>query len=218
MTVRRSATLANQPDPRTQRTRELLYEALVRLIKAKGFDRLTVVDIAASARVNRNTFYRHYHDKHHMVRMILEESVETPSRLSSRAVPDEDPSCLKITCVLERIFDHFARHDQLFLSLLGRNGNSWFESCLRNFWLEREDDWLLPLASATGNEVCASDEATVVIAANVMAALVVWWFKDGRPCSSRALSEWCVQFFTGGLSAITTLKSEQKHPLEPSGG
>jgi AcrR family transcriptional regulator len=50
-------------DPRIVRTRKLLQQALVNLMKEKQFDSLSVQDIAEAATINRATFYDHYPDK-----------------------------------------------------------------------------------------------------------------------------------------------------------
>jgi AcrR family transcriptional regulator len=50
-------------DPRILRTRRLLQQALVKLMKEKQFDTISVQDIADSATINRATFYDHYPDK-----------------------------------------------------------------------------------------------------------------------------------------------------------
>jgi AcrR family transcriptional regulator len=50
-------------DPRILRTRKLLQQALVNLMKEKEFDSISVQDIAESATINRATFYDHYPDK-----------------------------------------------------------------------------------------------------------------------------------------------------------
>jgi len=50
-------------DPRVRRTRQLLQEALENLLKTKGFEELSVQDIADAATVNRATIYDHYTDK-----------------------------------------------------------------------------------------------------------------------------------------------------------
>jgi AcrR family transcriptional regulator len=50
-------------DPRILRTRRLLQQALVKLMKEKGFDAVSVQDIAEAATINRATFYDHYPDK-----------------------------------------------------------------------------------------------------------------------------------------------------------
>jgi len=77
-------------DPRIRRTRQLLQGALWSLLKIKGFDEISVQDIADSATVNRATFYDHYTDKY----ALLEASVAA----SFHALLDErkvtyDASC-----------------------------------------------------------------------------------------------------------------------------
>jgi AcrR family transcriptional regulator len=50
-------------DPRIRRTRQLLQGALRTLMQSKGFEEISVQDIAEEATVNRATFYDHYADK-----------------------------------------------------------------------------------------------------------------------------------------------------------
>ena len=50
-------------DPRVKRTRELLQQALGKLLETKEFEKISVQDITDEATVNRATFYAHYPDK-----------------------------------------------------------------------------------------------------------------------------------------------------------
>lgn len=50
-------------DPRIRRTRQLLQQALDKLLEKKELDKISVQDIAAAATLNRATFYDHYADK-----------------------------------------------------------------------------------------------------------------------------------------------------------
>ena len=50
-------------DRRKQRTHEQLQKALVELIRERGYDALTIQDIAERANVGRTTFYLHYNSK-----------------------------------------------------------------------------------------------------------------------------------------------------------
>ena len=50
-------------DPRIRRTRQLLQQALGKLLENKEMDKISVQDIAEAATVNRATFYDHYADK-----------------------------------------------------------------------------------------------------------------------------------------------------------
>src|ERR1700690_1925078 len=62
--VKMSSTDLNQKeDPRVKRTRLLLEQAFMVVLKEKGFQTITVQDIAQRAGVNRATFYAHFEDK-----------------------------------------------------------------------------------------------------------------------------------------------------------
>src|ERR1700737_2854098 len=50
-------------DPRIRRTRQLLQEALAKLLETKEFEKISVQDITDAATVNRATLYDHYADK-----------------------------------------------------------------------------------------------------------------------------------------------------------
>jgi AcrR family transcriptional regulator len=50
-------------DPRIRRTRQLLQQALGKLLEKQEFDEISVQDIAEAATVNRATFYDHFADK-----------------------------------------------------------------------------------------------------------------------------------------------------------
>lgn len=55
-------------DRRTLRTRQALHQALIRLVMARGYDAITVADIADAANVGRSTFYAHFTDKADLLR------------------------------------------------------------------------------------------------------------------------------------------------------
>ena len=60
--------LSNSPpeeklDPRVKRTRALIQQAFMDLLKEKGFQGITVQDVTQKAEINRATFYAHFPDK-----------------------------------------------------------------------------------------------------------------------------------------------------------
>jgi AcrR family transcriptional regulator len=61
-------------DPRVRRTRQLLQDALRRLLEQKGFDNISVQDITEAATLNRATFYAHYPDKFALLEELIRVS------------------------------------------------------------------------------------------------------------------------------------------------
>jgi len=55
-------------DRRARKTRQALHQSLMRLIVERGYDAITVADIADAANVGRSTFYAHFTDKEDLLR------------------------------------------------------------------------------------------------------------------------------------------------------
>jgi AcrR family transcriptional regulator len=71
-------------DPRIRRTRELLQQALAKLLDSREFEKISVQDITDGATVNRATFYAHYPDKFALLECLVAGQFNT--LLSERGV------------------------------------------------------------------------------------------------------------------------------------
>lgn len=67
-------------DPRVKRTRQMLEQSFMEAINEKGFQAVSVQDIAERAGVNRATFYAHFEDKYalldHSIRQGFRQELE----------------------------------------------------------------------------------------------------------------------------------------------
>ncbi|MCM3225827.1 TetR/AcrR family transcriptional regulator [Terribacillus saccharophilus] len=63
----------NSTSKRRNRTKEHFREALIKLIKKKGYHAVTVKDIVEEAAYNRSTFYFHYQDKIELAEDLLDK-------------------------------------------------------------------------------------------------------------------------------------------------
>lgn len=52
----------NENDLRVKKTREAIETAFLKLMKEKPIEKITVTELATHARINKGTFYLHYHD------------------------------------------------------------------------------------------------------------------------------------------------------------
>lgn len=62
-------------DLRILKTRKAIKEAFLMLVQTKGYERITIQDIAEKAMINRNTFYLHYVDKPDLMEKLCQESI-----------------------------------------------------------------------------------------------------------------------------------------------
>lgn len=65
-----SGNTTESTDPRALRSRQMLMEALLRLLNRKEFDEISIQEIADEATLNRATFYLHYPDKNALLQAM----------------------------------------------------------------------------------------------------------------------------------------------------
>lgn len=58
-------------DPRVRRTRQMLEQALEKLLREKSYHQISVGEIAQAATVNRATFYDHFLDKSDLLESLV---------------------------------------------------------------------------------------------------------------------------------------------------
>jgi AcrR family transcriptional regulator len=78
--------MSGKHDRRSQRTRHLVGEAFVQLLKEKGYRAITVSDIIERADVGRSTFYSHFHDKDDFFVRELDRVIE----VLSHKIPNQE--------------------------------------------------------------------------------------------------------------------------------
>jgi AcrR family transcriptional regulator len=68
--------MSNETDLRIIKTRRLIRDAFVKLLDRKGFNKITINNIADMAMINRSTFYLHYSDKYDLLQQTMEEAMQ----------------------------------------------------------------------------------------------------------------------------------------------
>ncbi len=70
------------------RSKRLIREALVSLMRAKPFEKITITDIVKEADINRGTFYAHFKDTSEVLESIKENAVEELNEAFGAMTPD----------------------------------------------------------------------------------------------------------------------------------
>ena len=81
------ASRVNPDDPRVKRTRKLIQQSFLTLLKEQDFDSITIQDIADQAELNRATFYTHFQDKYELLELQLGEMFQM---ITSKMTPQPD--------------------------------------------------------------------------------------------------------------------------------
>jgi AcrR family transcriptional regulator len=107
-------------DRRVRRSRRELHRALIELSIEKGYDAVTVDDLASRADIARRTFYAHYVDKDDLLRAIVDELLADLLN-SVDAVQPTDMRSLRGT-VVKQMFAHGQDHRDVYRVILAGAG------------------------------------------------------------------------------------------------
>lgn len=100
-------------DARVLQTRQALRRALLELIDTRPLEQITIREIAATAGVGYNTFFRHYEGKDELVRAIVSEELSELIELSISTLDASDSSRAALA-----LCEFVSQHEALWSTLL----------------------------------------------------------------------------------------------------
>lgn len=194
-------------DPRVRRTRQLLRQALWELIPEKGYEAITIQDIADRATLNRTTFYLHYHDKADLLYQgIAEVFDELTSRDPQPELVGDKLSSIGTKMAITHDFKHFAENYEFYRAMLGRHGVWGFFFQLQEYIYETT---ARRLEAALGDLPSGPIPADFVL--NYIAAAYIgvirWWIKCEMPYPPEEMASRLVWIYSYGIYRALGLES-----------
>jgi len=182
-------------DPRVVRTHKLLREALVGLIAERGYDAITVRDIAERATLNRATFYLHFRDKEDLLNRGFEEiwaelSPENP-------FPQAPHGQLSLDATRDKVrtdFEHLAKYAAVYRAMIGKDGVGSFVRRMQEHVQQTIAHRLQPLVARRR----ASDpplEIVLRFVASAYVGLMRWWVENDMPLTADEMADKIVQLY-----------------------
>jgi len=131
--------LSNSEDRRARRSRRLLKQGLMELLREKKFSSISVRDITERMDMNRGTFYLHFTDTYDLL-----QSVEEDVLRDAQAMIDEHRQEMEQAPTLRPIFEplleYIVEHRNICDSLFGNNASSDFTGRVHQLIYENGSD------------------------------------------------------------------------------
>ncbi len=120
--MKRGVILKEKTDLRIVKTKKILFNSLLNLMKIKNFEKIKISDICEESLVNRSTFYAHYDDKYELLIDLFEER-----KLSLLKVfeDNENKAFSKeyLMELLSILIDHIEENKEIYSAILANNRN-----------------------------------------------------------------------------------------------
>lgn len=177
-------------NPTALQSQQWLSDSLVALMEEKPFSQITVMDICKHADLSRQTFYNFFKSKEEILRFCLQQKYEEQFyKYRSRQT-------LSVSEMTEA-FSHVLTENEKLLSAMIKNDLDGIifdeiSKCISLFAnrfvsVERNNE-LFPYSKA--------------LLSGALAHLLVYWFKQENPISSKQLTNLLMDFFYGNLYEV----------------
>ncbi|WP_339816453.1 TetR/AcrR family transcriptional regulator [Paenibacillus sp. FSL R7-0216] len=163
-------------DRRIMKSRQAIMEAFVALLGEKGFDKVTINDIAERANVNRGTVYLHFTDKFDLQEQCIETYLQ---QLIESCQPAGEMTPGSARELLLQTFEFLEAHAPIYSILITGKGNPVFRERMMVFMRQGITDYL----STNGIPSGISREVEVQFLASGAVSLMEWWIEEGMPYS-----------------------------------
>jgi AcrR family transcriptional regulator len=186
--------MSDKQDRRSQRTRQLVGDAFVQLLRERGYSAITVSDIIERADIGRSTFYSHYQDKDDLFVAQLDQVIEMLSQHMPN--PRELPFFPSLG-----LFRHVSEEYELYKAIVWTPGIDLFIKHLQTSLSHRIEQGF--------QESGWKFETPVPVMANFIAGsfltLLKWWLENKMVYSPEQME---AMFKKLTMSGIEKMKSE----------
>jgi AcrR family transcriptional regulator len=185
--------MKDKQDRRSQRTRHLVGEAFVQLLREKGYSTITVSDIIQRADIGRSTFYSHFRDKEDLFVSQLDRVIE----VLSHHLPDQREIPFFPSLGL---FRHVGEEYELYKTILWTPGIDLFVKHLQTSLSHRIEQGF--------HERGRKFEIPIPVMASFIAGsfltLLKWWLENKMVYSPEEMDAMFKKLTMAGIETIQT--------------
>ncbi|MDK2964964.1 TetR/AcrR family transcriptional regulator [Lacrimispora sp.] len=185
--------MSNENDLRIIKTRRLIRDAFIELLEIKGFNGITINNIADRAMINRSTFYLHYTDKYDLLQQTMEEALKnilqlvTPEMHIIEGKLEYDSFVQNITSILKII----ERDATLYKIILNNKEMSGISEKFENALIEKLD-------ICFPDHILISKDLFLEMITSLYMSAIKWWLNNDMKYSPNFMAEQLVKLLVVG--------------------
>jgi len=202
--------MPKRTDLRVQRTRKMIIDAFLKLVATKGYNAVTIQDIADEAMINRATFYAHFKDKQDLYDSIFgfTLSVFTAIFDSQQLVNGNRIRIKRIEDLLTQIYITIQQNKAFFLTIMDNNFNQHLRQSLAEIIAEKYAAVFSRL-KITENEIEVPLDFIIEYMTSIFTSTLHWWITSGTDMTPNHLA--CLVIKLVGNGHLTVLGIEIEH-------
>lgn len=173
--------MSGKTDLRVLRTRQSIRMAFYELIKEKGYEAITIQDIADRAMINRNTFYLHHQNKPDLLDTCTDELLSELKNVIVLCPFNMSPFQIStLETVMQTVLEHISQNTTFYYAMLIEENRIYrFRAKMENIIKDKlNEGWDLAQGSSP---LAISKELLLEYLVSSFMGIVVWWIKNDLP-------------------------------------
>lgn len=197
-------------DLRVRRTKKLIVEAFIQLIEEKGYDSITIQDIADKAMINRATFYAHFKDKKDLYEQLLLLAVDSfASILNSIPVIEGNSLQLKkVQLSLTQVFKKIRHNQEFFLTLTEGTSALLFREKLSDLLYSQYEEIFSKL-KITESDMEVPVDFIIEYMTSIFIGTVHWWVKTDSDFPPEHMAKLVIKLVGNGHLTVLGIEVEK---------
>jgi AcrR family transcriptional regulator len=191
-------------DPRARRSRRMLRDGLIALMKEREYGEISVSDIAERADLNRATFYLHYTDKQDLLQQCIDDILsEIAEHFQHIALETNLVDASKVELMLLNMFEFIAQNADFYKVMLSK-GDVQFTNKWQDLFREKLKHRIF---SQQPQMKIADDTVQIdlwlVYTSSACTGAIKWWLENDMQYTPKYLSKMLSTFVTFGFSIFS---------------
>lgn len=162
---------------------EKIKRAFLDLVEEKGFNKVSVKDIAEKSGITRGTFYLYFEDKYDLLHCVEDELIKGMAKTTNE-VPYKEVAYFGYTDeYIEKIVNYFYINGKEYVLLMGRKGDPEFTERVREAFFEYWKD-----QGVLNNLIIPKNYAASALD-GLLSNILVEWVKNGFKESEKEVTK-----------------------------
>ncbi|GCF93409.1 TetR family transcriptional regulator [Enterococcus florum] len=197
-------------DLRVKRTHKMIVEAFVSLVETKGYDNITVQEIADQAMINRATFYAHFKDKQDLYDFIFHNAIEAFASVldPDQIVQGNRLKVKQVELVLTSIYQRIQENRKFFLTIMDASANEMLRKQIADI-LDEKYAHIFRRLKITENDIEVPMDFILEYMTSIFVGTLHWWITSGTTMDANSLATLVIKLVGNGHLTILGIEIER---------
>ena len=202
--------MSKKQDLRVKRTNKMILEAFFKLVEEKGYDSVTVQDIADEAMINRATFYAHFKDKQDLYEHIFDFVVGAFTSVLDleQLVVGQRIKIKQIEYLLTQIYINIHKNKKFFLTILDGSSNEVLRKKLASIIYDKYKDIFSKLR-ITENDIEVPMDFIIEYMTSIFVGTLHWWITSDTEMAPNDLARLVIKLVGNGHLTVLGIEIEK---------